>query len=326
MLAAVAQACRAGLGSATRKTGNIPSLMTATQKMAVLSIVTSIATLVLKFGAYFLTGSVGLLSDALEALVNLAAGMIALAALTIAEKPADGRHTYGHDKAEYFSSGVEGALILLAAASIIYAAWNRFLHPVELANLGLGFTVGFLAGAMNYATAQVMLRVARTHDSITIEADAMHLMTDVWTSAGVLGSVLVIFFFPSWHILDPLVAIAVGIHIIYTGIKLLQRSIDGLMDTALSPREISRTEALIQAELPSGTSFHALRTRKSGARRFIEFHLVVPGALSVSDSHALCDRIESAIAAHLRSASVTIHVEPSETHTNEDLPAAEDPG
>ncbi|HSN40878.1 MAG TPA: cation diffusion facilitator family transporter [Burkholderiales bacterium] len=287
--------------------------------MAILSIATSIVTLALKFGAYFLTGSVSLLSDALEALVNLAAGLIALAALAIAEKPADDRHSYGHDKAEYFSSGVEGALILVAALSIIYAAWGRFLHPAALENLGAGFGVGLLAAAANYATARTMLKVGKKHDSITIEADAMHLMTDVWTSAGVLGGLLIILLFPDWQILDPLVAVAVGLHIIYTGFKLLRRSIDGLMDTALSPREIRKTRELIEAELPLWASFHALRTRKAGAQRFIEFHLLVPGKTSVSESHVLCDRIENSIAGHLARASVTIHVEPVETH---DLPAA----
>jgi cation diffusion facilitator family transporter len=304
-------------------------VMKATRKMAMLSIVTSIVTLALKFGAYFLTGSVSLLSDALEALVNLAAGLIALAAITIAEKPADDRHTYGHDKAEYFSSGVEGALILVAAVSIIYAAWGRFLHPVVLENLEAGLGVGFLAAAANYATARTMLRVGRKHDSITIEADAMHLMTDVWTSAGVLGGLLIILFFPSCQVLDPLVAIAVGLHIIYTGFKLLRRSIDGLMDTALSPQEIHKTQELIQAELPPGASFHALRTRKAGARRFIEFHLLVPGEVRVRESHALCDRIESSIAGHLARASVTIHVEPAETHERHDLsavPGTDQPG
>ncbi len=294
--------------------------------MAILSIATSIATLALKFGAYFLTGSVSLLSDALEALVNLAAGLIALAALTIAEKPADDRHSYGHDKAEYFSSGVEGALILVAAVSIIYAAWGRFLHPAALENLGVGLSVGLLAAAANYATARTMLRVGRKHDSITIEADAVHLMTDVWTSAGVLGGLLIILFFPNWQILDPLVAVAVGLHIIYTGFKLLRRSIDGLMDTALSPREIRKTRELIEAELPLWASFHALRTRKAGAQRFIEFHLLVPGKTSVSESHVLCDRIESAIAGHLARASVTIHVEPAETHEHHDLSAAPETG
>jgi cation diffusion facilitator family transporter len=282
--------------------------------MAFLSIATSIATLVLKFGAYFLTDSVSLLSDALEALVNLAAGLVALTALTIAEQPADDRHTYGHDKAEYFSVGVEGTLILFAAGSIIYTGWNRFMHPAPLENLGWGIFVALLAAAMNYATARLMLKVAAKHDSITIEGDAKHLLTDVWTSAGVLGGLLVIVFLPDWQILDPLMAIAVGLHIVVTGIDLLRRSIDGLMDVALSPREIRKTEELIQAELPAGASFHALRTRKAGAARFIEFHLLVPGEISVRESHALCDRLEASIAGHMAKASVTIHVEPHEAH------------
>jgi cation diffusion facilitator family transporter len=288
--------------------------------MALLSIVTSLVTLALKFGAYFLTNSVSLLSDALEALVNLAAGIIALAALTIAATPADDRHTYGHDKAEYFSSGVEGALILVAAVSIIYAAWDRFLHPAPLANLGPGIIVGLLAAAMNYTTARLMLKVAKKHDSITIEADARHLLTDVWTSGGVLGGLLIILFAPRWQILDPLIAVAVGLHIIYTGIGLMRRSVEGLMDTALSPQEIHQTEQLIEAELPAGASFHALRTRKAGARRFIEFHLLVPGETRVSESHALCDRIEDAITGQLAKASVTIHVEPQEAHAPHGLP------
>ena len=289
--------------------------MTPTRKMAVLSIATSIATLVLKFGAYFLTDSVSLLSDALEAFVNLAAGLVALGALTIAEQPADDRHTYGHDKAEYFSCGVEGMLILVAAVSIIVAAVNRFLHPAGLDNLGPGMIVAALAAAMNFTTARVMLGVARKHDSITIEADAQHLLTDVWTSAGVLSGLLIVLFKPEWHQLDPLVAMAVGVHIIFTGIGLLRRTVEGLMDTALSPVEIDVAEQTIREQLPAGAGFHDLRTRKAGARRFIEFHLIVPGASTVKDSHALCDRIEAVLAGKLANASITIHVEPAETET-----------
>ncbi len=288
--------------------------MKATRKMALLSIGTSIATLALKFGAYFLTDSVSLLSDALEAFVNLAAGLVALTAITIAEQPADDRHTYGHDKAEYFSVGVEGTLILFAAASIIYAGWNRFMHPAPLENLGWGIVVGLLAAAMNFATARLMLKVAAKHDSVTIEGDAKHLLTDVWTSAGVLGGLLVIVFLPGWQILDPLIAIAVGLHIVVTGVDLVRRSVDGLMDTALSQAEIDKAEELIQAGLPAGSSFHALRTRKAGATRFVEFHLTMPGETSVRESHALCDRLEASIASHLAKASVTIHVEPQEAH------------
>ena len=291
------------------------------KQMAVLSIATSIATLALKFAAYLLTDSVGLLSDALEALVNLAAGLIAFTALSIAEQPADDRHTYGHDKAEYFSSGVEGTLILVAAISIIYAAWDRFLNPVRLEHLGAGIAVGLAAAMMNYVTARVMLKVGREHDSITIEADAKHLLTDVWTSAGVLGGLLIIMALPGAGILDPIIAVAVGLHIIFTGFTLLRRSIDGLMDAALSPGEIQEAEQLIRSQLPQDASFHALRTRKSGPRRFIEFHLLVPGTMSVDESHDLCDRIEHSLFAHLAQASVTIHVEPRESHGTHGSPA-----
>ena len=289
--------------------------MRAVRRMAYLSIATSFVTIALKFGAYFLTGSVSLWSDALESLVNLAAGLVALGALMVAEQPADDRHTYGHDKAEYFSSGVEGALILVAAVAIIWSAAHRLVEPQPLASLGPGIIVAFLAGAMNFTTARVMLKTARQHDSITIEADAKHLLTDVWTSVGIIAGLVIVMEMPQWAILDPLMAMAVGIHIIVTGIGLLRRSADGLMDAALPADEVGRAEALIRAELPAGGSFHALRTRKAGARRFLEFHLLVPGSMTVLESHAVCDRMEAALVAHLAKAHVTIHVEPRETQT-----------
>jgi cation diffusion facilitator family transporter len=289
--------------------------MTEVRKMALLSIATSIATLALKFGAYFLTGSVSLWSDAVEALVNLAAGLVALGALTLAEQPADENHAYGHDKAEYFSSGVEGALILVAAIAIIWSAVRRLIAPVPLEQLGIGLVVSAVAAAMNFTTARIMLKVARQHDSITIEADAKHLLTDVWTSAGILAGLLVVLYLPEWSILDPLMAIAVGLHIVFTGVVLLRRSADGLMDTALPVAEVRRAESLISAELPVGSTFHALRTRKAGARRFVEFHLLVPGTMSVAESHVLCDRIETALTGHLARSHVTIHVEPLETQS-----------
>jgi cation diffusion facilitator family transporter len=287
--------------------------MDAVRRMAFLSIATSLATIVLKFSAYFLTGSVSLWSDALESLVNLAAGLVALGALTLAHQPADDRHAYGHDKAEYFSSGVEGALILVAAVAIIWSAVNRLIDPQPLERLGPGLIVAFLAGTANLVTARLMLKVARQHDSITIEADARHLMTDVWTSVGILAGLLVVVVKPQWAILDPLMAIAVGIHIIFTGVDLLRRSADGLMDTALPAAEVQRAESAIRAELPADASFHALRTRKAGARRFLEFHLLVPGGMTVAESHALCDRVEGALSAQLAKAHVVIHVEPQET-------------
>jgi cation diffusion facilitator family transporter len=287
--------------------------VTAVRRMALLSIATSIATLALKFGAYFITGSVSLWSDAVEAFVNLAAGLVALGALTLAAQPADDRHAYGHDKAEYFSSGVEGALILVAALAIFWSAALRLVEPHPLERLGWGMVVAALAAAANFATARVMLKVAQQHDSITIEADAKHLMTDVWTSAGILGGLLVVIWMPQWSILDPLMAMAVAAHILFTGFDLLRRSADGLMDAALPEKDVRHAEALIAAELPADASFHALRTRKAGARRFLEFHLLVPGTISVADAHALCDRIEAALMAKLARAEITIHVEPRET-------------
>ncbi len=288
-------------------------MMNPVRRVALLSIATSVGTIVLKFGAYFLTGSVSLWSDALESLVNLAAGLVALGALTLAAQPADDRHAYGHDKAEYFSSGVEGALIVVAAVAIIASAVQRLVAPVPLEHLGPGILVAMVAGAMNLITSRMMIKVARQHDSITIEADAKHLMTDVWTSVGILIGLAIVMVMPQWAILDPLMAIAVAIHIVVVGIDLLRRSADGLMDAALPAHEVARAESLIRAELPSGASFHALLTRKAGARRFVEFHLLVPGTTTVTDSHELCDRIEAALTAHLPKSHVTIHVEPRET-------------
>ncbi len=287
--------------------------MQAVRRMAHLSIATSLATIVLKFAAWFITGSVSLWSDALESLVNLAAGLVALGAVSLSERPADDRHAYGHDKAEYFSSGVEGALIVVAAVAIVVSAGQRFVSPQPLVLLGPGLVIAVLAGVANFATARIMLKVARQHDSITIEADAKHLLTDVWTSVGIVAGLLVVLVMPQWAILDPLMAIAVGIHIVVTGVGLLKRSADGLMDVALPPAEVKRAETLIRGELPDGASFHALRTRKAGARRFLEFHLLVPGGTTVAASHALCDRIETALHGHLAKSEVTIHVEPLET-------------
>jgi cation diffusion facilitator family transporter len=280
--------------------------------MAVLSILTSLVTLALKFGAYFMTDSVSLLSDALEAFVNLAAGMIALGAVTIAALPADDSHRYGHEKAEYFASGVEGVLILVAAGSIVYAAVPRLLDPVPLGRLGAGVAVSLLAAAANYATARVMLKVAERHDSIAIEADAKHLLTDVWTSIAIVAGLLVVWWMPGWYVLDPIMAIAVAAHIVYTGVGLIRRSTHGLMDASLPAEELQQIDRVIAAELPAEASYHALRTRKAGSRRFIQFHLLVPGESRVNESHALCDRIESALRQALPKTSITIHVEPRE--------------
>ncbi|MCC6533428.1 MAG: cation transporter [Burkholderiales bacterium] len=280
--------------------------------MAWLSIATSIATLGLKFGAYFMTGSISLLSDALEAFINLAAGLIALAALSIAARPADSGHSYGHDKAEYFASGAEGILILGAAASIGYGAAQRLIQPMPLTQLGAGLIVSLLAAAANYATARVMASVAERHDSITIEADAKHLMTDVWTSLVVVAGLSVVMLAPGWYVLDPIMAIGVALHIVYTGVDLLRRSARGLMDASLPAAEVARIDGVVRAGMPAGVSYRGLRTRKAGSRRFVEFSLLVPGACRVSEAHDLCDRIERDLEGALSNASVTIHVEPLE--------------
>lgn len=289
--------------------------MSQMQRVALLSVAASLVTMALKFAAYFLTGSVSLFSDAAESLVNLVGGLVAFAALTIAARPADDDHAYGHDKAEYFSSGVEGALILVAAISIMYAATERFFHPQALHDLGSGLLFSLAAAVVNFVTARFMLRFALKHDSITLEADAKHLLTDVWTSTGVLGGLSVVMFAPpSWQILDPIMAVVVGLNIVVTGVGLIRRSMAGLMDSSLPEGEVQRIEAEVRRLLPDEASFHNLRTRKAGPRRFIEFHLLLSGDASVSESHALCDRIEAAIAEILPRTSVTIHVEPPEIH------------
>jgi cation diffusion facilitator family transporter len=282
------------------------------RRMALLSIATSLLTLGLKFGAYFVTGSVGLLSDALEAFVNLAAGMIAFGAVTIAARPADATHTYGHDKAEYFASGVEGVLILVAAGSIVYAAIGRFLAPQPIEDLHIGIPIALVAAAANYTTARLMLGVSERHESIAIEADARHLLTDVWTSAGIVAGLAVIWFLPGWSILDPIMAVAVALHIVFTGVDLLRRSTAGLMDASLPDDEVRRIYRVIEAHLPKQAEYQALRTRTAGSRRFLEFNLLVPGATAVRDAHRLCDRLEAALEEALPNAQVLIHVEPRE--------------
>jgi cation diffusion facilitator family transporter len=291
--------------------------MSITRRVALLSVAAAIVTLLLKFGAYFLTGSVGLLSDAIESFVNLAAALIAFTAITIAGRPPDSNHTYGHDKAEYFSSGAEGTLILIAAGSIIFSAVHRLLNPAPLENLGLGAAVALVASAINFGVSRIMLRVARQEDSIALEADAHHLMTDVWTSVGVVAGILLVSA-TGWQMLDPLIAIAVAINIIWMGVQLLRRSTAGLMDVTLPGGEVAVIQSVINHVAGAETPYHALRTRKSGSRRFIDFHLLLPGKTTVQESHDLVSAIEAAIEQELPNTYVTIHVEPSEDATSWD--------
>ncbi|MUM78038.1 cation diffusion facilitator family transporter [Pseudodesulfovibrio sp. F-1] len=291
---------------------------TSPRRYAVYSIIASVVTLALKFGAWGMTGSVGLLSDATESVINLAAGVLALTALTIALRPSDRKHAYGHGKAEYFSSGIEGVLIIAAALGIAYAAIDRFLNPRELSNLGPGLALALVASVINFATARIMLRAAAHFDSITLEADARHLLTDVWTSVGMVAGLAVLLAAPQWQILDPVIAIVMAANIVRTGVSLVRRSVGGLMDNALPPDELERIGAAIRKHQGERATFHGLRTRKSGQRRFIDFHLLVPGATSVREAHDLCRVIEDAIEAALDNAEVTIHVEPLECASSYD--------
>jgi cation diffusion facilitator family transporter len=280
--------------------------------------VASILTLVLKFGAWGMTGSVGLLSDATESLVNLTAGVLALTAITIALRPADADHAYGHGKAEYFSSGIEGVLIIVAAIGIAYASVMRFLSPQPLNNLGIGLLLALVSSLINFLTARIMLRAAKRFDSITLEADAKHLLTDVWTSVGLVAGLAVIIVMPEWKLLDPVIAIIMAVNIVFTGVNLLKRSVGGLMDDSLPDEELQLIAKAIHSYTGDESTFHGLRTRKSGPRRFIDFHLVVPGSMTVHDSHELCELIEELIHSKLPKAEVTIHVEPLESETSYD--------
>ena len=281
------------------------------KRFAWLSIAAAIATISLKAFAYFLTGSVGLLSDALESFVNLAGALMALAMLSLAARPADANHTYGHGKAEYFSSGVEGGLILIAAVSIGVAAVDRLLHPRPLEQIGLGLAVSVVASLVNLGVSVVLMRAARQYDSITLRANAHHLMTDVWTSAGVLVGVGAVAL-TDWLWLDPVVALAVAANIIWTGVRIVHASILGLMDTALPAAELAAITTVLDRYSANDVKYHALRTRQAGPRRFVSVHVLVPGAWTVMQGHDLLERIEADIRAALPLVSVLTHLEPLE--------------
>ena len=280
-------------------------------RFAWISIGASLLTIVLKTIAYKLTGSVGLLSDAIESLVNLAGGIMALMMLKIAARPADNEHAYGHNKAEYFSSGVEGTLILVAAASIAYAAYGRLLDPKPLEQVGLGLIVSVAASGINLATALLMMRVGRKRNSITLEANGHHLMTDVWTSVGVLAAVGAVAF-TGWTRLDPIVAFIVAANIVWTGVKIVRRSVAGLMDASLPTTDIDSIKKVFAEHETAGIKFHALRTRQAGMRKFVSIDVLVPGAWSVQQGHDLVEKIEAEIRAVVSESSVFTHLEPLE--------------
>ena len=281
----------------------------ALTRYAWLSIAAAVATMSLKGAAYWLTGSVGLLSDAVESIVNLIGAGIALAMLTIAARPPDEDHAYGHGKAEYFSSGAEGALILIAAISIGVAATNRLIHPHPLEQAGAGLAVSTVGSFINFFVARILMRAGRDHNSITLEADARHLMTDVWTSAGVIAGVIAVTF-TGWQILDPLVALAVAINIVWSGYYLIKRSTLGLMDSALPPEEIAEVVRILEKYVQQGIQCHALRTRQAASRRFVSVHVLVPGSWTVDAGHDLLEHLEADIRAALPEVTIITHLEP----------------
>ena len=281
------------------------------RRYAWLSIAAALATILLKSGAWWLTGSVGLLSDAIESLVNLSGALMALWMLTIAAQPADDDHFYGHGKAEYFSSGFEGLLILAAAIGIGWAAVERLLHPQALEQIGVGLGISVIASIINLLTALVLLRAGREHRSITLEADAPHLLTDVWTSVGVIMGVAAVWL-TGWLWLDPLLALLVAANIIWTGVRLVSRSAAGLMDAALPTDQQAALGAVMETHRRQGIDFHALWTRQAGARVFISVHVLVPGRWTVKEGHDLVERIEAEMRAALPHAHVLTHLEPIE--------------
>jgi cation diffusion facilitator family transporter len=279
-----------------------------------LSIFVAGTTLVLKAAAYFLTGSVGLLSDAAESVVNLVAAVTAYLSLRYAAKPVDESHTYGHEKIEFFSSGLEGVLIVVAALAIGWYAVRRLITPEPLQTLGPGLSLALTATIFNGATAVVLLRAGRRYGSIVLEADGRHLLTDVWTSVAVLAGLAMVAL-THFYLFDPLIALAVAVNIVWTGYDLIRRSFNGLMDHALPAEEQAAVRSAIERHLGPNMDYHALRTRQAGRRRFVDFHLLVPGQLSVQQAHTLTGEIELAVRGALPGLEVSVHIEPIEDST-----------
>jgi cation diffusion facilitator family transporter len=278
---------------------------------AALSIGAALLTIILKFGAYLLTSSVGLLSDAAESVVNLIAAFVAFWALTYAARPPDAEHAFGHSKAEYFSSGVEGALILVAAVCIAVEAWGRLLHPQPLQQVGLGLGLSLFATAINGSLALVMLKAGERLRSVTLRADAHHLLTDVWTTVGVVVGLFLVKL-TGWLVLDPIIALIVAVNIVWAGVRLLRETGSGLLDASLPAAEQKIITDTFLAYQDQGIQFHALRTRGAGTRRFVSFHVLVPGHWTVQRGHDLCEAIELAIIKALPDTHVMSHLEPLE--------------
>jgi cation diffusion facilitator family transporter len=280
------------------------------ERYAWLSVAAALATISLKTLAWWLTGSVGLLSDALESIVNLAAALLALAMLRLAASPPDEEHPYGFSKAEYLAAGVEGALIVIAAAGILFTAVPRLINPEPLDAPLLGLSLSAAASAINLGAALVLLRAGEKYRSVALEADAKHLMTDVWTSVGVIAGVALVFA-TGWLRLDPLVALAVAAHIVWTGVGLVRRSASGLLDAAIPQSDRDAIQEVFELySRQHGVAFHAFRSRRAAKRRFVSFHLLVPDRWSVARAHDLSEEIEARIRSAVHDVSVFTHIEP----------------
>ena len=280
------------------------------QAYAWLSVAAAAATIALKTLAWQATGSVGLLSDALESLVNLAAALLALAMLRLAAAPPDEAHPYGRFKAEYVASGIEGGLIVLAAASIAWAAFPRLFAPQPIEAPLVGLLLSALASLVNLGVGQLLIAVGKRAHSIALEADGHHLMSDVWTSVGVITGVALAAA-TGWDVLDPLIALAVALHIVWTGVRLVRRSFRGLLDEAIHADERAEIEKIFAEYRPRyGVAFHALLTRQSGARRFVSFHLLVPDEWTVAQAHRLSEEVEERIRSLVPNAITLSHIEP----------------
>lgn len=276
-----------------------------------LSVLAAVVTIALKTTAWAVTGSVGLLSDAAESVVNLVAALVALFVVHWSTQPPDEDHAYGHEKAGYLSAGLEGALILLAAVTIGYGAIDRLIHPMEIDSVGVGLAVAGVATLINLVMARQLMVAGKEYGSITLEADGRHLITDVWTSVGVgVGIVLVVL--TGWERLDPIIALAVAANIIVTGVSLMRRSASGLMDRALEPAELVLVDEVLGRHRCEEVEFHALRTRRAGPRAFVSVHVLVPGSWSVQTGHDLIETIEAELRAALGGATVFTHLEPIE--------------
>ncbi|MBJ7288121.1 cation diffusion facilitator family transporter [Williamsia sp.] len=278
-------------------------------RYALISIVASVVVISLKIVAWRVSGSVGLLSDAAESMVNVVAAVGAFIALRVAARPADDDHNFGHTKAEYFSAVFEGVMIVIAAGIIIVAATERLFNPSELDSVGLGLVISLVATAINGGVGVLLLRIGRRHRSLSLEADGKHLLTDVWTTAGVVVGVLLVAL-TGWLPLDPLIAIAVAVNILVVGGRLVWESGAGLMDTALPDEDRGRVDAVLDRYRSSDIDFHDIRTRESGHERFLQLHMLVPGEWSVQRGHDLVEEVETDLVQSLDHLHVTIHLEP----------------